>query len=274
MQIIDPHTHVWKNDPRFPWPVENKNPPEEDRSAEMLLELMAAHGVEKTVLVQVIAYRWDNSYVVDSIQRYPDRFMGVGRVNPQDPAAADHVSEWAEKGIHGVRLSPAVGEAGDWFTDASMMDPIFARAESLGVPLLLLTRPPRLRDLMPLLDRHPELNLVVDHMADCSPDDTEGRRLLTDLARYPHVTIKISHTWSISAQGYPWTDTHGLVQDVYQAFGGRRIMWGTDWPVSQDKAEYGQTLSVVQDEFSRFIAAEDMEWVLGKTALSLWSFGQ
>ena len=39
----------------------------------------------------------------------------------------------AEKGIHGVRLSPAVGEAGDWFTNASLMDPIFARAESLGV---------------------------------------------------------------------------------------------------------------------------------------------
>ena len=64
------------------------------------------------------------------------------------------------------------------------------------------------------------------------------------------------------------------VEEVYQAFGGRRIMWGTDWPVSQDKAEYGQTLSVVRDQFSGFIAAEDMEWVLGKTALSLWSFGQ
>ena len=73
---------------------------------------------------------------------------------------------------------------------------------------------------------------------------------------------------------YPWSDTHGLVQEVYQAFGGRRIMWGTDWPVSLGKAEYGQTLSVVRDEFSRFIGAEDMEWVLGKTALTLWSFGQ
>ena len=44
--------------------------------------------------------------------------------------------------------------------------------------------------------------------------------------------------------------------------------------VSLGKAEYGQTLSVVRDEFSRFIGAEDMEWVLGKTALTLWSFGQ
>lgn len=274
MQIVDPHTHVWVNDPKFPWPAENENPPAEDRSAETLLELMSTHGVERTVLVQVIHYRWDNAYIVDCIQRYPGKFMAVGRVNPEDPAAADHVSQWTEMGIHGVRLSPGVGEVGNWFADASKMDPIFSRAESLGVPILLLTRPPRLRDLMPLLERHPELDVVIDHMADCEPDDVEGRRLLTDLARYPRVSVKISHTWSISKQGYPWTDTHGLVKEVYQAFGGRRIMWGTDWPVSQGKAEYGQTLSVVRDEFSRFIGAEDMEWVLGKTALSLWSFGQ
>jgi predicted TIM-barrel fold metal-dependent hydrolase len=162
--------------------------------------------------------------------------------------------------------------AGDWFADAGRMNPIFARAESVGVPLLLLTQPPRLRDLVPLLDRHPNLDLVIDHMADVHVDDAEGRKLLTDLARYERVYVKISHTWSISGSGYPWADTHGLVEEVYQSFGGRRIMWGTDWPVCLSKAEYGETLSVVQDHMSRFIAAEDMEWVLGKTALQLWSF--
>ena len=273
MRIIDPHTHVWVNDPeRFPWPSENANPPAQDRSAEMLLEQMAAHGVERTVLVQVIHYRWDNSYIVDVLGRYPDKFMGVGRVNPEDPAAADHLSEWTAKGLHGVRLSPAVGDAGDWFTDAGRMDAIFGRAESEGVPLLLLTGPPRLADLVPLLDRHPDLDVVIDHMADVHADDLEGRRLLTDLARFERVYVKISHTWSISEQGYPWTDTHGLVEAVYQAFGAQRIMWGTDWPVCLSKAEYGQTLSVVRDEMSKFIAAEDMEWVLGKTVLRLWPF--
>ncbi len=272
MTIIDPHTHVWVNDPSFPWPAENPAPPAEDRTAEMLLEEMAAHGVEKTVLVQVIHYRWDNRYVVDVIRRYPDRFMAVGRINPEDPAAADHLSEWTEQGLHGVRLSPSVDPSGDWFADPAKMNPVFARAESLGVPLLLLTRPPRLRDLVPLLDRHPDLDLVIDHMADVHPDDAEGRRLLTDLARYQRVYVKISHTWSISGEGFPWVDTHGLVEEVYQSFGARRIMWGTDWPVCLSKAEYGQTLAVVRDHMSAFIAPEDMEWVLGRTVLRLWPF--
>src|SRR3712207_7942731 len=77
MRIIDPHVHVWKNDPAFPWAPETTNPPREDATPEMLLELMAANGVEKTVLVQVIHYRWDNRYTADALRRYPDKFMGV-----------------------------------------------------------------------------------------------------------------------------------------------------------------------------------------------------
>ena len=39
-RIIDPHVHVWKLDERFPWAKETRNPPTEDATAEMLLELM------------------------------------------------------------------------------------------------------------------------------------------------------------------------------------------------------------------------------------------
>jgi predicted TIM-barrel fold metal-dependent hydrolase len=273
VRIIDPHVHVWINDPAFPWPTENAKPPAEDRTAEDLLALMDANGVEKTVLVQVIHYRWDNSYVAHVIKKYPDRFMGVGRINPEDPAAADHLSMWTEEhGLRGVRLSPARNAAGDWFTGPGM-DPIFARAEQLGVPVLILTGPTRLPDLARLLDKYPDLDCCIDHMADARPDDLEGRKLLMDMARYPRVYVKISHTWSISQSDYPWADTHGLVEEVYQTFGAGRIMWGTDWPVCLAKAEYPQTLAVVRDEM-KFFSPEDLEWVLGKTVLKLWSFGE
>jgi L-fuconolactonase len=223
------------------------------------------------VLVQPIQYRWDNRYVADALRRYPDKFMGVCRVNPEDPAAPDHLSRWVEEaGFHGVRLSPAVDASGDWFR-GPLMDPLFSRAASLGVPMLILTRPPRLPDLARLLDRHPDLDLCVDHMADANPQVREEVEALLALARYPRVYVKISHTWSISQQEYPWRDTWPLVEDVYQAFGPRRIMWGTDWPVCLHKTTYPRTLQVVRDEMG-FIAPEDREWVLGRTALELWPF--
>jgi predicted TIM-barrel fold metal-dependent hydrolase len=271
MKIIDPHVHIWKNDPDFPYAVETVNPPTNDATPEMLLELMQANGVEKTVLVQVIHYRWDNTYTAYALRMYPDKFMGVCRVNPNDQAAPDHLSYWTEQhGFHGVRLSPAPDPSGDWFTGPNM-DPIFKRAEELGVPMLILTKPSRLPDLAVLLDRHSDLDVVIDHMADCSPDNAVDVQCLLDMARYPRVYVKISHTWGISRESYPWRDTHDLVKMVYQAFGGRHIMWATDWPVCLDKANYSQTLTVVHDEMN-FIGSDDLEWVLGKTALKLWSF--
>ena len=85
-RIIDPHVHVWKADPKYPWAKETKNPPKEDASAEMLLELMKTNGVERTVLVQVIHYRWDNSYTADVLKKYPKEYAGY-----------TFVSDWKEE---------------------------------------------------------------------------------------------------------------------------------------------------------------------------------
>ena len=38
MRIIDPHVHVWKNDPKFPWAKETINPPNNDATPEMFVD--------------------------------------------------------------------------------------------------------------------------------------------------------------------------------------------------------------------------------------------
>src|SRR5438876_3063090 len=72
---IDSHVHVWVHDPAYPW-APGVRAPGEDATAEELLALMAAHGTEKTVLVQVIHYKWDNRYAGECLRRYPERFEG------------------------------------------------------------------------------------------------------------------------------------------------------------------------------------------------------
>ncbi len=124
--LIDSHVHVWKHDPKFPF-ADGAHPPPEDASAEMLLELMKANGVSRTVIIQVIHYRWDNSYLADVLKRYPQYFKGVCRVNPEDPAAPDQLSRLTEdNGFHGVRLSPAETAAGDWIR-GPLMPPLWKR---------------------------------------------------------------------------------------------------------------------------------------------------
>jgi L-fuconolactonase len=270
-RIVDPHVHVWVNDPRYPWAKETTKPPERNATPEMLLELMQANGVEKTVLVQYIGYRWDNRYVADTVKRYPQYFQGVARVNPQDPTAPDHLSALAEQGFRGVRLSPAADASGDWIR-GDLMPPLWRRAEALRVPMLILTAITRMPDIGRLAERFPDLTLVIDHMADCPAGQPAELEKLMALARYPKVFVKISHTWSISKQPYPWLDAQEHVKRLHAAFGPQRLMWSTDWPVIESHATYRQALTVVRDDM-KFLTEEDKSWILSKTVERVWPFG-
>jgi predicted TIM-barrel fold metal-dependent hydrolase len=269
-RIIDPHVHVWVNDPRYPWAKETSKPAKRDATPEMLLDLMKANGVEKTVLVQYIGYRWDNSFVAATLKRYPAYFQGVARVNPLDPAAPDHLSKLVEEGFHGVRLSPGAGAASDWIR-GDLMPPLWQRAESLKVPMLILAPITRMPDIARLAGRHPDLTVVIDHMADCPVDQPAELEKLIALARYPKVFVKISHTWSISRQPYPYLDAQEYVKRLYAAFGPKRLMWGTDWPIVEERASYRQALTVVRDDM-KFLNDEDKCWILSKTVEQVWPF--
>lgn len=269
-RIIDPHVHVWVNDPRYPWAKETTTPPAKDATPEMLLELMKANGVARTVIVQPIYYRWDNRYVADTVKKYPRYFHGVCRVNPLDPAAPDHLSKLTEQGFRGVRISPAADASGDWIT-GPLMPPLWKRAEALKVPMLVLTAITRIPEVGRLVEKCPDLNVVIDHMADCPVDQPQELEKLLALARYPRVFVKISHTWSISKQAYPWLDAQENVKRLYAVYGPKRLMWGTDWPVHEAKTNYHSTLTVVRDDM-KFLNENDKSWILSKTVERLWPF--
>jgi L-fuconolactonase len=82
-----------------------------------------------------------------------------------------------------------------------------------------------------LMEKLPDLTLVIDHMADCPVDQPQELEKLIALKRFPNVFVKISHTWSLSRQSYPWLDSQDLVKRLHKAYGPRRLMWGTDRPI-------------------------------------------
>ena len=268
-RVLDPHVHVWSHDPQFPF-ASGARVPDYDATPQMLLELMKANGVAKTVIIQVSHYRYDNSYLAAVLKQYPRVFEGVCRVDPLDPAAPDHLALLTEQGFRGVRLSPAGDAGGDWI-QGPLMVPLWKRCQSLKVPMTLLLPISRVPDVQKLVDKFPELTVVIDHMADCPVDHPEQLEDLVALARYPGVFIKISHTWSLSREGYPWLDSQRLVKRLYDNFGPRRLMWATDWPIAKDRASYLQRLTVVRDDMP-FLNAGDKSWMLRKTVEQVWPF--
>ncbi len=233
---------------------------------------MKANGVSKTVLIQVIHYRYDNRFTLDTLKRYPETFKAVCRVDPLDPAAPDHLSSWTEKGFRGVRISPAGNASGDWF-HGPLMPPLWKRCEELKVPMTVLAPIGRMPDAEALISKYPELTVVIDHMADCPVNQPKELEKLIALARYPKVFVKISHTWSLSKTGYPYLDAQEHVKRLHQAFGPNRLMWATDWPIVEQtaNASYAKALTVVRDDM-KFLNEDDKRWMLSKTIERVWPF--
>jgi predicted TIM-barrel fold metal-dependent hydrolase len=269
-RIIDPHVHVWRHDPAFPF-AQGAHVPERDAAPETLIELMKANGVSKTVLIQVIHYRYDNSYVLSVLKRYPGTFQAVCRVDPLDPAAPDHLSQRTAEGFRGVRISPSGNASGDWF-NGPLMPPLWKRCAELKVPMTVLAPIGRMPGVAAQLEKLPDLTVVIDHMADCPVDQPQELEKLIALKRYPNVFVKISHTWSLSKQPYPWLDAQELVKRLHEAFGPQRLMWATDWPIIENShATYDQALKVVRDDM-KFLNDDDRRWILSKTIERVWPF--
>ena len=270
-RIIDPHVHVWKHDTAYPFAKE-ANPPERDALPETLIGLMKANGVSKTVIIQVIHYRYDNRYLAGVLKRYPQHFQGVCRVDPLDAAAPDHLSGLVtEQGFRGVRLSPAANAGGDWI-HGPLMPPLWKRCSELKVPMTVLAPITRMPEVGALIEQFPDLTVVIDHMADCPVDQPGELEKLIALRRYPKVFVKISHTWSLSRQPYPYLDAQEHVRRLHESFGPQRLMWATDWPIVEAAAAtYAQALRVVRDEM-KFLNDDDKRWMLSRTVERVWPF--
>jgi len=94
--------------------------------------------------------------------------------------------------------------------------------------------------ILPLLReldlRHPETQIVVDHVGLAQPSEPlappEPFADLANvvwLATYHNVAIKISGACTLSHQRFPFPDILEPLGKVLDAFGFERCMWGTDW---------------------------------------------
>jgi predicted TIM-barrel fold metal-dependent hydrolase len=195
----------------------------------------------------------------------------VARVNPEDPAAPDHLSRLTEEdGFHGVRISPAAGAAGDWFR-GPLMPPLWKRCQDLKVPMTVLAPVTRMPDVAALAERFPDLTVVVDHMADCPLNEPKELEKLLALRRFPKLYVKISHSWSLSSQAYPYLDSQRQIKALYDAFGPKRLMAGTDWPLVEKYCTYAQAIDIARKRIE-FLNVEDKRWICGLTAEQVWPF--
>jgi predicted TIM-barrel fold metal-dependent hydrolase len=272
--VIDSHLHVWSNEPdRYPWAGKGTT---EAGSVELLLETMGKSDVDKAVIVQPIHYLYDNTYVADCLKQYPGKFSAMAIMDRHRPDAVEHLVKLVtEDGFEGLRMH--LGRPDDpteWA--APDQDPIWRKAEELGASFLSFGPAEKQSAVQPIIARCPGVKVILDHLGGAPIDEEPPYPRLNhvlNLASYPNVYVKFTPQAGLSNEDFPLADTHATYERIYDAFGPQRLMWGTDFPHILRNIGYENGLALFRDHLP-FLNDNDKEWLLSKTALSIWKFGE
>lgn len=245
MAIIDSQVHAYAaNTPERPW---NSVPNWPDHvTGDEMVAAMDAVGVDGAILVSAFSmYGYDASYAVEARNAHPGRFGLVKPVNPDDPAVADIISEWkATPGTVGIRIMMAYGPERE--PDDPGIATILREAVRHDFPVNLLCWG-RLDAGRALIDRHPDVRFVVDHlgleqprMPPAPPEPWADLPKVLELAKRPNAVIKVSGACTLSHAGYPYPDIWEPLARVFDAWGIDRCLWGTDWTRAHAVLSYKQ----------------------------------
>jgi predicted TIM-barrel fold metal-dependent hydrolase len=230
-----------------------------------------AAGVERAILVQAFgAYRYDNRYVADVAAAYPERFVAVCIVDALRPDAPEMLDFWVkERGIKGLRV--VTWTEPELMLDDPRLDPLWQRASELRIPVCVLTNFPQVPRLRRVLQHFDQLRVALDHLGLPRLDDGphfSNEQTLFDLAQFPNFHGKFS-SWTITAAGKNGTPALvNFFRRLLDTFGAQRLMWGTNFPASNDRTYQG-FVDYAREQLS-FLSPDEQRWIFGETALSLW----
>jgi predicted TIM-barrel fold metal-dependent hydrolase len=275
MPTIDCQVHAYeRNHPGRPWIGHLAGP--DEVTGEQMVAAMDAVGVDGAILVSPFGlYRYDGSYAVEVGKQYPDRFGLVKPIDPNNPAAADVVAEWAAiPGTVGVRIMLNAEVSTDPADPG--INRVLAAAASHALPVNLLAWG-RLDQARELAARNPNTQVIIDHLGLQQPFSppppaepwADVPKVLT-LAEVPNIAIKISGAGTLSHQPFPYPDIWEPVGRILDAFGLDRCMWGTDWTRAVALLTYEQGVEAfrVTDRLSD----SDRETLMGGTLSRIYNW--
>jgi predicted TIM-barrel fold metal-dependent hydrolase len=236
---------------------------------ESLLFHMDHAVVSKAVLIQHMG-NTDNAYHVQCMEHHPGRFASAMIVESTDDGM--QMRRWADHGIRGIRL-PADSRAKAKDTLAQ-----WSTAAKLGLVVSAPSTPQTLlgNEFQEVLRKFPDLQIVIEHLAGVTPASDapyEDFKKVLALSKHPNLTIKLPGFGEFCQLPYPFRKVPPLARMALDAFGPRRMMWGSDYPPVSSREGYKHALEFPMEYFSD-LSENDKEWIFGRTALKIWMGGE
>ncbi len=265
MLIVDGQVHIWGAN----LPTNPSHRQITSFSADDLLREMDEAGVDAAVIHPP---GWDpnaGELALQAARQHPNRLAILGNFPLDRPESRGLVEGWKQQpGMLGLRFTFNQTGQQNWPTDGTM-DWLWPAVESAGIPVALAAG-----SFLPVVgqvaERHPGVRLVVDHMGRTGgkTDEAAWENLseLLALAKYPNVAVKATGAPSYSSASYPFTNIHGYLHQIYDAFGPDRMFWGTD--ITRMPCSWRQCATFFTEELP-WLSENDKELIMGR-ALCAW----
>jgi L-fuconolactonase len=266
---IDSHQHFWKYHPvKDAWITDEMRAIQKDFLPDDLLPLLKQHGISGCVAVQADQSETETNFLLSLAEKH-DFIKGV--VGWIDLKAVDleqqleYFSQFPKlKGFRHV----VQGEPKGFLSDQKFLEGV-KQLKKFDLTYDLLIYHHQLEEALYFANKVPEVNIVVDHIAKPSiktGEKTHWELYMAALATFQNVYCKISGMVT-EADWKKWKqeDFDPYLDEVFEAFGPNRIMYGSDWPVCLLAAKYEDQLSIVLNYLTRLSSAEK-KLVLGENA--------
>lgn len=266
---IDAHQHFWaiaRGD--YGWLTPDLSPIYRDFLPEDLAPILDLAGIGGTVLVQAAPTVAETTFMLSLADTTPFIKGVVGWVDFEDPKAPEQIA-----GLTGhpslVGLRPMIQDIADpkWMLGTDL-SPAFEALQAHDMAFDALTLPQHLAPLRQLLDRHPDMRVVIDHGS--KPLIREGQidgwaEDITALARDTHAFCKLSGLVTEAAPEWTTEDLRPYVDCLLETFGPARLIWGSDWPVCTLASSYEHWLEIT-DSLLGALSQSDRDAILGLNA--------
>lgn len=276
---IDAHSHIWTNDlSRFKLrdgaTIEQLQPP--SFTDDELMAVAGPEGVGRVVLIQHYPHHgWDNSYLLDAVQRHPKRFRIVGMIDDSAGDPTPRMRQLLKQGVTGFRIGPGTSKGSTHWLLSDGLHQMWKAAAETRQSMCCLINPADLAPVFAMCGRYPDTPVVIDHFARIGVSGeikpAELKQLLS-LSRHPHVRVKISAYYALGKKQPPHHELVPMIRQLFDAFGPDRLMWASDCPYQLDAGnDYRSSIALIRDHID-FVTPEERRKLLQTTAATTFFF--
>ena len=234
-----------------------------------LLEVARPQGIRRVVLIQHLFFHgFDNTYLTDTIRKYPGVFSGVAGVDESKKHPQDEMRRLKKLGIRGFRIRPANRNVDRWL-DSSGMHAMWRCAAEEDLAICHLIEPSAFEAVARMCGKYPTTQVVIDHFGRIGMNgkiDEKELGTLCGLAKHKQVHIKVSAFYALGKKQPPYKDLLPMIRRLLDAFGPQRLMWASDCPYQVEPPHtYDASVRLIRESLQG-LTNDDRDWILRRTA--------